>query len=106
MGGGPTWRSRLFLAALAATLLTAILGVAESLDPLPQGLKAEYFSNAIWAPPAIFSTLQSQPSTSSLVDASSGRPPDAFSTTWTGAVIAFRQGTYTFATVSDAGSSV
>jgi hypothetical protein len=91
---------------VAAAILTAILGVAESLDPLSQGLKAEYFSNPIWAPPATFSTLQSQPSTSYLIDAWSGRPPDAFSTTWTGAVIAFREGTYTFATVSDDGSSV
>jgi hypothetical protein len=106
MGGGPTWRSWLFSAALVASFLTAILSVAEWLDPLPQGLKAEYFSNAIWAPPAIFSTLQGQPSTDHLIDAWSGRPPDAFSTSWTGVVIAFREGTYTFATVSDDGSAV
>src|SRR6202011_4972352 len=66
----------------------------------------EYFSNTIWEPPSIFSTLERQPSTSHLIDAWSGKPPDAFSTTWTGAVIALREGTYTFGTISDDGSSV
>jgi hypothetical protein len=106
MGSGPAWKSWLFSAAVAATLLTAILGFAEWLDPLPQGLKAEYFSNSAWAPPTVFSGFESQPSTLHLFDAWNGPPPDTFSTTWSGVVIAPREGTYSFGTVSDDGSEV
>jgi PA14 domain/Dolichyl-phosphate-mannose-protein mannosyltransferase len=103
--GGRPWKSWLFVSAVAAALLAAMVMFAVRLDPLPQGLTAEYFSNPIWAPPTAFSALEN-PSTKHLVDAWSGSPPAAFSTTWAGAVIALREGTYTFATVSDDGSSV
>jgi hypothetical protein len=35
-----------------------------------------------------------------------GSPPQAFSTSWTGAIAVLREGTYTFATISDDGSAV
>jgi hypothetical protein len=91
---------------VASTLLTSILGVTNQLDPLAQGLKAEYFSDVSGASPAGVSTLDSDPSTGHLVEAWQGSPPDVFSTTWTGSIVALREGTYTFATVSDDGSSV
>jgi len=90
----------------ASTLLTLILGIAERLDPLPPGLNAEYFSNPNWTPPATASTLDDHPSTNHLNAVWRESPPESFSTTWTGSVIVLREGTYTFATVSDDGSSV
>jgi hypothetical protein len=91
---------------VASTLLTSILGVTTQLAPLAQGLKAEYFSDESGASPAVASTLDSQPSTGHLVDAWQGSPPEVFSATWTGSIVALREGTYTLATVSDDGSSV
>ena len=106
MGSGRHWKSRLALAVVATTILTVILSVAHRLDPLAQGLHAEYFSNATWDSAATASRRESQPSTEHLVEAWHGSPPEVFSTSWTGSVIALRQGTYTFATASDDGSSV
>ena len=98
-----SWLTR---AVVASTLLTAILGVTNRLDPLAQGLKAEYFSDISGTSPAIASTIDSQPSTGHLVDAWHGSPPEVFSATWTGSIVALREGMYTLATVSDDGSSV
>jgi hypothetical protein len=89
-----------------STLLTAILGVTNQLDPLAQGLKADYFSDINGASPAVVSTLDSEPSTGHLVQAWQGSPPEVFSATWTGSIVALREGTYTLATISDDGSSV
>src|SRR3989442_15756049 len=82
------------------------LGVAKRFDPVPQGLQADYFPNATWTPPSVISTLDSQPSTNHLTETWRGSPPETFSTTWTGAVVVLYEGTYSFATVSDDGSSV
>lgn len=100
------WRSRLAIGGVVVTLLMVALAVARRFDPLPQGLEAEYFANTTWTPPSVVSTVDRQPSTDRVIEAWRGSPPDTFSTTWTGAVIALREGTYTFATVSDDGSSV
>jgi hypothetical protein len=91
---------------VASTLLTSILGVTNQLDPLPQGLKGEYFSDISGASPPVASTLDSQPSTDRLVEAWHGSPPEVFSATWTGSIVVLREGTYTLATISDDGSSV
>jgi hypothetical protein len=97
-----SWLTR---AVILSTLLTVTLGVIKWLDPLAQGLKAEYFSDTSGASPAV-TTLDSPPSTAHLRDAWHGSPPESFSATWTGSIIALREGTYTLATVSDDGSSV
>jgi hypothetical protein len=85
----------------AVTIATAALGGASYFSPLKPGLRADYFSNASWTPPAAFSHLDRRIATRTLVAAWSGRPPGAFSVRWNGAVLIPRRGTYTFATVSD-----
>jgi hypothetical protein len=98
--------TRLLRVVVIATLVTAVIGMVKRLDPLQQGLRAEYFPNAAWASPHVVSRVERRPSSDSFVGAWRGSPPDAFSVAWTGAVIAPQPGTYTFATVSDDGSSV
>src|ERR1700730_1407765 len=49
-----SWLTR---AVVASTLLTSILGVTNRLDPLAQGLKAEYFSDTSATSPPVASTL-------------------------------------------------
>jgi len=104
--GRSRWSSRVGVAVVASTLLTAVLALAVRFDPLPQGLTAQYFSNASWEPPVVASALDVPPSTSHLIEHWSGSPPETFSTIWAGSVTAVRDGTYTFGTISDAGASV
>jgi hypothetical protein len=91
---------------IGVTLLVILLSAARRVDSLPQGLRAEYFANRTWSPPSVVSTLDPQPSTERMSEAWRGSPPDVFSATWTGALLAFREGIYTFATISDDASSV
>jgi hypothetical protein len=98
--------SRLLRVVVIATLVTAVIGIVKRLDPLQQGLRAEYFPNPAWASPHAVSRLEPRPSSDGFVGAWGGSPPGEFSVAWTGAVIAPRAGTYTFATISDDGSSV
>jgi hypothetical protein len=85
------------------TLLTAVFGVFDRLDPFSQGLRAEYFPNTTWTAPVTAVRRDVRPSTTSFwLD---GLLPE-FSVRWTGALVVFTPGTYTLATRSDDGSSV
>jgi len=88
------------------TLIVAILGVAQALDPLPPGLTVTHFSDTNWTSTPVRSEIDSRPSTERLFAGWRGRPPDAFSTTWRGSIITLRGGAYMFATSSDDGSWV
>jgi fibro-slime domain-containing protein len=91
----------------AATLLLALLAILRALDPLPEGLYAIYFSDANWSSSRARSRIEPSPSTDSLLEAwGPSRPPEVFSTIWTGSFIALREGTYTFGTRSDDGAWV
>ena len=90
----------------AATILLAFWVLAAILDPLPQGLRANYFDTANWSGSPARSTIDPTPSTYNLFRAWHGRPPQSFSATWTGWLIVLRDGTYTFATSSENGSSL
>ena len=90
----------------AITLVVLILAVLTKLDTVPQGLTATYFSDTNWSSSPVQSTIEAQPSTDSLLDGWHGSPPPSFSVTWTGSFVTVRGGAYTFATVSDGGSSV
>jgi len=57
---------RLVQVGLALVLLTAPLGFARRVDPLPQGLRASYFPTEVWSGPAAQSTVDPQPSVSSV----------------------------------------
>src|SRR5437016_2235735 len=82
---------RLFIALAATTLLMVILGVATWLDPLQEGLKANYFSTLDWNSRPARSLIDPRPSTESLSDAWQGRPPEQFSATWEGTFITLRE---------------
>ena len=100
------FRHWLVRAVVASTLLTLILGVARRLDPAGRGLQAQYFSNTAWTPPPAASMLDTQPSTNHLFEKWRGSPAETFSVSWIGWISAVREGTYTFATVSDGAVSV
>jgi len=88
-------------AAAAATLLVAGLAALVALDPLRAGLTARYFPNAGFEPPVARTTRDTRLSSDGLIAAWRGRPPAAFSATWSGYLIAARGGTYTFAIAAD-----
>ena len=94
------------MAVAAATLLVGLLALADRLDPVRAGLSGVYFPNATWSDPLAVSVVDSQPSTARLADAWRGAPPLQFSATWTGWFIVLDAGSYTFATISNAGSWV
>jgi hypothetical protein len=91
--------------AVALTLLTAALGVAAHSDRFGLGLRADYFRNTNWTPPAVLTQI-GQPSTRQIKRTWGESTPDRFSTSWRGWILAVRDGTYTFATDSDDGSWV
>jgi hypothetical protein len=90
----------------AATILLALSQSATILDPLPEGLNATYFSTPDWSGRPLRSTVDPIPFTYGLFLAWHGRPPQSCSATWTGWMIVPRDGSYTFATASDNGSSL
>jgi hypothetical protein len=90
----------------AATILLVLSQFAAILDPLPEGLNATFFSTPDWNGPPLRSTVDPIPSTDSLYLAWRGTPPRSYSATWTGWMIVPRDGSYTFATVTEGGSSL
>jgi hypothetical protein len=93
-------------AVAVATVLVGLLGLADRLDPVRAGLSGVYFPNLTWSDPPSVSALDPQPSTARLADAWHGAPPRQFSAAWTGWFIVVNEGSYTFATISHAGSWV
>src|SRR5262245_61075257 len=90
----------------ALTTIVLALAVFLSLDSLPAGLRVTYTSSTPGSATSPEPGLDRRPSRIGLLAAWSGRPPENFSTTWTGTFLALRGGTYTFATRSDDGSMV
>ena len=93
-------------AVALTTLLAALLAIAAWLDPVREGLTGTYYANAAWLDPPALSALDPQPSNARLAEAWRGAPPPQFSVTWTGWLLAVRDGPYALATISDDGSSV
>jgi len=83
-----------------------LLGVATYLDPIPQGLHAEYFSNAGEAGTPAGATLDTEPTTRHVIAAWHESPPETFSERWTGELTALREGTYAFSAESDADATI
>src|SRR5205814_3784097 len=77
-------------AAAAATFVVAGLAALAAVDPLRAGLTARYFPNASFDPPVVRTTRDAWLSTDGLVAAWRGRPPDGFSATWSGSLVAVR----------------
>lgn len=89
-----------------SSLLTLLIGAATHLDPIPEGLSAEYFSNASEAGAAAGAAVATVPSTRDLIAEWNESPPDTFSQRWTGEVSALRDATYVFSVESDADASI
>ena len=100
------WYARLWRVVFITALAAVLLGVATRLDPLQQGLRAEYYTNATWTPPVARTGYDRRPADVRFLDAWNGAPPEAFSATWSGSIVAPRAGTYELATESDDGSFV
>lgn len=94
----------LIRALLATTLLTGIFGAAKRLDPLKEGLAANYYATGDWTSRPVRSVIDAQPSTRQLAKAWNERPPEVFSATWRGVFPVLRDGVYTFLLRSDDGS--
>src|SRR6478736_488637 len=94
-------------AARALVLATAIaiaLVALRRLDPLPNGLRGQYFSNIDWSGEPVQTVIDATVSTATLLASVGGSPANAFSATWSGWIIAPHDDAYTFATTSDDGS--
>jgi len=89
-----------------ATLVAALIMHARQLDPLPDGLQAQYFQNADWRGDAARSSPASVPSTDRVLADAAGLPAQTLSASWTGWIVAPSTGAYTFATSSNGGSWV
>src|SRR5262249_1258986 len=91
---------------IAASAIVALLLLwARSLDPLPNGLRADYFTNVDWSGDPV-KTVVDTPSTAAFNAAGGGAVVPRFSASWSGWIIAPRDDAYTFATTSDDGSWV
>ncbi|HEX7137560.1 MAG TPA: PA14 domain-containing protein, partial [Vicinamibacterales bacterium] len=100
------WYARLWRAAFLASVSALLLGIAARLDPLRQGLRAEYYLNSTWTPPVAMTGFDRRPASLRFFDAWNGTPPETFSATWSGSILAPQAGSYEFATESDDGSQV
>src|SRR5262245_32419940 len=98
-----SWIAR---AVLVTTLLTILLTTAVRFGPLVHGLRADYFRNSSFMPPAAISVIDSTVSMEHLADAGGGSAPEIFAVRWAGAIAALRAGTYMFETTSDGASRV
>jgi hypothetical protein len=84
-----------------ATALAVVIVAARKLDPIPEGVRAQYFSNADSSSSPELSAVDRQPSTDALYADWSGRVPESFTVVWTGALWVPRDGAWSFATISD-----
>jgi len=94
------------LAAAAATVAALLLPRARGIDPLPDGLQAQYFQNADWHGNAARTSPASVASTDRLAADTDGFPSQSLSASWTGWIVAPASGAYTFATSSSGASLV
>lgn len=95
------WRGR---AALASTGLFLLLSLATSLGPLKLGLAGQYFFAGTANAVPVRTTVDAPPFTAAITRVWPPPVPQAFTATWTGALLITDPGDYTFATVSDDGS--
>jgi hypothetical protein len=93
-------------AVIAATLLVAVLAVADWINPVKAGLTGTYYANATWTDPPAVAVRDPQPSNDRLTEAWQGRAPREFTVTWAGSFLAMHDGPYGFGTISDDGSVV
>jgi len=74
--------------------------------PAGDGLVGEYFTNPDWSGAPAFSSLDTEPTTATVMRRWRGSPPEQFSVRWIGFLTVRRPGSYTFSTTSDDGSQL
>ena len=77
------------------------LAIGRSTLGIPKGLRAEYFANPDRSGEPIFTTVDTDVSTSQVTARWLGDPPPSFGVRWFGYLLIDRSGPYTFATRSD-----
>lgn len=87
-----------------ATLLVVLLAASARVNPVPPGLRGQYYSSPTPAGSPAVSRIDTLVSTAALDAAWHGQPPTTFSTAWSGWLLILRSGRYTFRTTSDDGS--
>src|SRR5262249_50452099 len=98
-------RGAAVVAIVLATAMAAAFASARQIDPLPDGLQAQYFANSDWTGVPARTSPAGQPSTADIVDDTDASSL-AFSVSWNGWLIAPSTGIYTFGTESSDGSWV
>src|ERR1700749_4134001 len=104
-----TRRSRLRLALLALAAAAAFASIvigARRLDPVPEGLRVQYFANADPAGAPELTAIDREPSTEDLSIDWSGRTPQSFTAVWSGLLLVSDDGAYRFGIVADRASEL
>jgi len=102
----PRRRAAVLAIGPATAILVVLLSWARSLDPLPNGLRAEYFTNVDWSGNPAKVAVDASPSTAAFTTHAGGLAFPQFSASWSGWIVAPGDDVYTFATTSDDGSWV
>jgi hypothetical protein len=91
--------------AIVSVTCVAVLG-ARQIGAVPDGLRVQYFSIAEPDAPPVLSTIDREPSSDYVFADFRGGPPESFTASWNGWVVAPARDTYAFATSSDQESSI
>ncbi|HEY2151721.1 MAG TPA: PA14 domain-containing protein [Vicinamibacterales bacterium] len=86
--------------AMLAGVTAGVIG-ARHLDPVPQGVRVQYFANANPAGGPELSGIDREPATESVFSDWSGRPTLSFTAIWSGWLLAPDEGRYTFGLSAD-----
>src|SRR2546421_5052034 len=101
-----TGRRRVAAAAFGvATALVLLATIARRLDPLPDGLRAQYFANTAWQGAPAIDRVE-PPSREHLTAAAAALGRAEFSASWTGWVYAPQSGAYTFSVTPETSASM
>ena len=94
-------RARPFWPLILSSILLLLLPLGRRVDSGVEGFRGEHFRDGGFRRPPALTTTDSEPSTSAIIRAWSGTPPDILSADWTGWILIPRDGDYAFATRSD-----
>jgi hypothetical protein len=94
-------RARPFWPLILTSILLLLLPLGRRVDSGVAGFRGEHFRDGGFRRPPALTTNDSEPSTTAIIRAWSGTPPDTLSADWTGWILIPRDGDYAFATRSD-----
>jgi hypothetical protein len=94
-------RARPFWPLILSSILLLLLPLGRRVDSGVAGFRGEHFRDGGFRRPPALTTNDAEPSTTAIIRAWSGTPPDTLSADWTGWILVPRDGDYAFATTSD-----